>query len=93
MNLIALLFKVSLDKNTVFCLLVSFSPFYLSWFNCVCPLACWQLCMLGNTVPLGVVVSTRDTLMRVPRDMALVLSCSHLLTVVSAALIIHPFIL
>lgn len=92
-NLIALLFKVSLGKNTVLCLLGSFSPFYLSWFNCVCSLLCCQLCMLENTMPLGAVVSTSDTLIRVPRDMALVLSCPLLPTVISVGLISHPSLL
>lgn len=34
-GLIALRFRVSLGRNTVLCLLGSFSPCYLFWFNCV----------------------------------------------------------
>lgn len=46
-----------------------------------------------NTVHLGVVVSTSDTLIRVPGDMALVLSCPHLSTIVSLGLISHTALL
>lgn len=46
--------------------------------------------MLLNTIPLEVV---SDTLMRVPGDMALVLSCPHLPTIVSLGLISHTSLL
>jgi len=49
--------------------------------------------MLLNTMPLGVVMSTSDTLIRVPGDMALVLSCPHLPTIVSLGLISHTSLL
>lgn len=59
----------------------------------VCSLVCCQLCVLLNTVPMGVVGSTSDTLIRVPGEMALTLGCPHLPTVAIFELINHTSLL